>query len=344
MILLIVDDEKNIRTFMMNTLSRLDLGFNEILIAEDGLAALEISRQRRPEIIITDIVMPGLGGHDLAFEIQKNNPDSVIIFISGHDDVSYLQNAIDLHVFRYLLKPIDIDKLVDTIKLAMEENRKRRRQSFDTLFQSVYTLVRDHAPLPDIRREHLAILSKNRETLAGDISGAVIRIASLLLTVINEEQFLTYNGCFALLSSSCISQCASIDELIGKCSEIYDKLDAIGIKALELKHRSILENACAYIEEHYMENIGARDIAEYCAISIGYLSRLFNQPPYISVPHHITEVRLSHALDMIFEARGPLTEIARRCGFSSENYFSKLFRNRYGSSPSDIKKAERDRG
>ncbi|MDR1904935.1 MAG: response regulator [Treponema sp.] len=339
MILLIADDERNVRERMRNILLHMDLGFSEILTACDGKEALEVSQKWRPEVIITDIVMPGLSGHELAFKIQKENSACVIIFISGHDDVSYLQNAIDLHVFRYILKPIDIDKLVEVIHLAVEESHKRKRQNFDTLFQGVYTLVQEHAPIAEIRREHLTVLSGRAQDLNEDLVGTIIHTASLLLTIINEEQLLTCNGSFALLSSRGIAQCKTLEELVEKIGGIYDHLETLVREASGLKYKLILENACAYIEEHYMENIGAGDVAKYCGISAGYLSKLFSRKPFESVPRYITEVRLRHALDMIFQGKYLLTEIAGRCGFSSENYFSKLFRGRYGGNPSDIKKS-----
>jgi AraC-like DNA-binding protein len=111
-------------------------------------------------------------------------------------------------------------------------------------------------------------------------------------------------------------------------------------KSLLLKNRSVIENACAYIEEHYMKNIGAIDIAEYCGISVGYLSKLFNQHPYVSIPQYVTDTRLRHAVALLFEGRLTIGEIAARCGFSSANYFTKVFRAKYGESPRELRKSE----
>ena len=121
MILLIVDDERNIRVNMQQVLEKMSLGFTSILTAENGLDALEKAKINPPDIIITDVVMPWLSGHELVEALRDIAPDCIYIFMSGHDDVAYLQEAIVLQVFRYILKPIRIEELTETLNLAIRK-------------------------------------------------------------------------------------------------------------------------------------------------------------------------------------------------------------------------------
>ena len=128
--LLIVDDERNIRVYMQRVLEKMSLGFTTIKTAQDGYEALEIAKTTPPDIIITDVVMPWLSGHELVAALKEINPYCVYIFISGHDDVAYLQEAIVLQVFRYILKPISIQELTETLNLAIKKVNTLKEESF----------------------------------------------------------------------------------------------------------------------------------------------------------------------------------------------------------------------
>jgi len=131
--LLIVDDERNIRVYMQRVLEKMSLGFTSILTAENGYEAIEIARETPPDIIITDVVMPWLSGHELVEALKRTNPHCIYIFISGHDNVEYLQEAIVLQVFRYILKPIRIQELTETLNQAIQKVKsiKQGRITYD---------------------------------------------------------------------------------------------------------------------------------------------------------------------------------------------------------------------
>jgi len=261
MTLLIVDDERNIRVYMQQVLEKISLGFSSILTAENGCEALEIAKTTPPDIIITDVVMPWLSGHELVEELKKTNPDCIYILISGHDDVKYLQEAIVLQVFRYILKPIRIEELTGVLRLAIDESRVRKNNT-------------------------------------------------------KQSEAQTSN---ALLANDDFSE------------------ELPGLSELAVQYRVLLLKAMQYVEKNYMHNIGSREIASHCGISAGYLSALFGMLPSTSIPQYITNVRLKHAVRMM-QVDMNVTVIASRCGFSSANYFTKLFKQKFNKTPSEIKR------
>ncbi len=106
--ILYVEDEDGIQ----KNLSRFLRYFSsKLFIASDGLEGLEVYKQNRPDIVITDIRMPKMDGIDMVQEIKKIDPLQIIIFLTAFNDSEYLLNAINLSVDSYILKPVDLDVL-----------------------------------------------------------------------------------------------------------------------------------------------------------------------------------------------------------------------------------------
>lgn len=118
--ILIADDEIQIRTGLTEGIPWKTLGFDEIYTAENGIQALSLGKQHRPEIIITDIQMPGMTGLELGNEIKKLYEPAEVIILSGYSEFEYAREAITMRAFDYLLKPIRIKELIERVKQARE--------------------------------------------------------------------------------------------------------------------------------------------------------------------------------------------------------------------------------
>lgn len=129
--LLVVDDEKIIRTGIINEIKTSFSLIDDIWEAEDGDQALEIVAKERPDIIITDINMPKLNGLDFIKSAKDINEYSRIIIISGYDEFEYAQKALKLGVEEYILKPIDKQQLKEIIIKSIEAIEKQNRFFYD---------------------------------------------------------------------------------------------------------------------------------------------------------------------------------------------------------------------
>ena len=87
--ILICDDESTILNGLNQLIKNGKFNFKEILLAEDGLEAIEQIKKHKPEIIITDINMPKLNGLEMIESILDIVPKSKIIILSGYSDFSY---------------------------------------------------------------------------------------------------------------------------------------------------------------------------------------------------------------------------------------------------------------
>lgn len=105
---LIVEDDK-LSLFMYTEF--LKTVVSEVYSASNGFDGIRIFRKNKPDIVITDIMMPEMDGLEMIKKIKDIDPDVKAIMISGHSDADYFIRSIDLGVDAYLLKPVDNQKL-----------------------------------------------------------------------------------------------------------------------------------------------------------------------------------------------------------------------------------------
>ena len=122
---LVADDEMIIRNGIVRLIEASGLDLKVAGTAEDGTEAVELVRNLDPGIIIMDINMPQMNGLDAIRQIRQLSPESRILIVSGYSDFSYAQQAIDLGVFKYMLKPIDIHEFKSILQQAMDSWTQR---------------------------------------------------------------------------------------------------------------------------------------------------------------------------------------------------------------------------
>lgn len=114
--LLIVDDEELIRSAVSSIIDWNSLGFSAIFQADNGLAALEICRSNKIDLVLTDIAMPFMDGLALSTVLSKEFPEIHIVILTGHEDFEYAKQSIDLGVKNYILKPVGASTLYQKMK------------------------------------------------------------------------------------------------------------------------------------------------------------------------------------------------------------------------------------
>jgi two-component system nitrogen regulation response regulator GlnG len=106
----IAEDDKSLRWVMDKALSRASMNVRSFESGDDLLAAL---RSSKPDIIISDIRMPGIDGLELLEKIHQTNPHIPVIITTAHSDLDSAVAAYQGGAFEYLPKPFDLDELVD---------------------------------------------------------------------------------------------------------------------------------------------------------------------------------------------------------------------------------------
>ena len=124
--ILIAEDEEIIRSGLLYTIDWLSMNAVVVASAATGTEGLEKIKSLRPDIVITDIKMPGMSGLDMIAGAQKEKTDFIPIVLTSYSDFNYAKNAIALRVFDYLLKPVSTDTLkAKLFELFPELNDKK---------------------------------------------------------------------------------------------------------------------------------------------------------------------------------------------------------------------------
>jgi two-component system KDP operon response regulator KdpE len=119
--ILVIEDEESTRDLLQRSLSK--AGY-EIVAAPDGKSALKILANSRPDLILLDLMLPDIPGMEILKHVTTQpNPPAVVIF-SARSDAADIEAATRAGAFKFLVKPISRDKLLETIKLALTPRAK----------------------------------------------------------------------------------------------------------------------------------------------------------------------------------------------------------------------------
>ena len=111
---LVVDDERNVREAVSKILTR--VGYT-VLVAASGSEALQLVRGRAPQLklVLTDVVMSGMGGVELAWELRKEMPDVKVLLMSGYSESEVLRHGVRTQTMTLLRKPFTMEELVQAV-------------------------------------------------------------------------------------------------------------------------------------------------------------------------------------------------------------------------------------
>lgn len=127
---LVVDDEYFAREGMKRTVNWKELSCELCGEAEDAFQAINLSKELKPDIIITDINMPGMDGLSMAEKIKEFLPSCKFIIITGFDEFEYAKRAVKINAVDFLLKPIDQDEFIKSIKSAVTNLNNVKKQKY----------------------------------------------------------------------------------------------------------------------------------------------------------------------------------------------------------------------
>jgi DNA-binding NtrC family response regulator len=116
--ILVVDDEKSVRDSLKMVL---EFESYEVLFAENGQEALKNLNQASVNLVLLDVKMAGMDGLEVLQRIRENNSDLPVIMISGHGTIDTAVEATKLGAFDFLPKPLDREKLLVTIRNALQQ-------------------------------------------------------------------------------------------------------------------------------------------------------------------------------------------------------------------------------
>ncbi len=370
----IIDDEPWSREVVKALGDWERLGLRVAGEAEDGTEGLGRIGIQLPDIIVTDMRMPGIDGAELLQILHERHPAMKVIVMSGYDDFVYTQGAIRSRAVEYLLKPIKPEDLNAALRRCKEE-LDREAGPRSTIFASGedmqrYSAHRDriYASLLTLDKARVAeafqLLARelaSAKTAVAEAEGAS-RIASDLLLML--EQFLSEQEATLeqLLRGRGVAGNVAIDKeaelrlgspatagfltLRSAASPQETTLAVGGIYALAvegllaLRHsrsRLDMEDVVAYIDSHFQDAISLETVSGQFLVSREHLSRAFKARTGENLSDYIVRRRMEKARSLIAVSRLPIKHAAQLSGYEDIAYFYRVFKKHFGITPGELR-------
>lgn len=357
---LIVDDNPLIRMGLSNMIPWTELNLELAGCAGDGDSAVLSWKEKRPDIVITDIEMPGKDGVFFMDYIRQKSDKTQIIVISAFDEFEYAKEAIRFGSLNYILKPIDKKELIATLKKAifcLDESRHITHINENNLSVfSVKEIQKVKDPISDLWEENarfFLIAGKSGELMANLMS--ILNICSdtdvellkdnrrrikeylnflisfmpecgdFLFAFIDKMEQQEINGAFQSQDHFQKELCHVFKKL---CEQGY--LDMNNNHGLAFRLKNVIDN-------NYRMDLNLEMLSAQFNYSQVYISRIFKQEWGITIGKYITQVRLEHAYEMVCYTDLKIIDIAQKVGFNDYIYFAKQFKKYFGRTPGKIR-------
>jgi DNA-binding NtrC family response regulator len=139
---LVVDDEKNIRLTLRESLKSLDLNVDS---AVNGEEALEMAAQQSYDLVLLDLKMPGMDGMDVLRRMRELSPKTAVALLTAHGNVESAVEAMKLGAVDFLQKPFAPQEIRDLVAqvLSRQKKRKEKPEDYDFFVDSARALIRN---------------------------------------------------------------------------------------------------------------------------------------------------------------------------------------------------------
>ena len=312
----IIDDEPIIVEGISRVVPWADYGCEVADTACSGMEGLEIIRKVRPDIIFTDISMPGMDGLSMIAALRVEFPDMLIAILTGYRDFDYAQKAIRLGVNRFLLKPSNMDEIKETLQFMADTLDKRKEEA------------RGLAEILRKEREEAGSAAAGGELAAGSASAG----GELAAGGASAGDRIAAGGASAGNRMAAGGASAGDKKASGGATAAGESTDQS-----ENAGSFIVKTALKYMEENYKQKITLADVAEKTYVSQWHLSKLINGHTGKSFSELLNHIRIEEAKKLLSDPSLRIGDISEEVGFMDVAHFSKVFKKLEGISANEYR-------
>lgn len=310
--------------------------------AINGEEALALIRSTNPDVVISDIRMPGMDGLELARYLYENCPHTRMILISGHGEFEYAQRALQYQVTDYLLKPITrakFNNLEERLCAIQKEltadvppwyacDEGLRNQVREALRRGDMAAIGELLISPDVFRA----LCDRRDVLGIQLLNYLFLYQAELgkdrdiLDALREKSMTEYWG---LPSAQ--------ERRAYLAARYYDLMEYAETRKGQYAN-PIVQYCQQAIEENFSDsNFNISNLADTLHLSLSYLSTVFKNATGQNISSYLAAQRLRHSQTLLRDASIPIREVCFLCGYDDPHYFTKLFKKHMGMTPSEFR-------
>ncbi len=350
--LVVIDDEYIVLEGIKALISKMNLPFEVVGFAYDGIVALDVIKNMNPDIVITDIRIPAIDGLALIEQAKDFCPETIFVVISGYMEFEYARKAMGLGVKDFVDKPISAEKLknllvrmekiIENSKQEAFEERVKHRNYFrleealkhgmtsiangdnegfhNASIKAWNTLFNMYQDLKDLKRETFKVISVFSDIL-NDQRKNVHILEDFSYSEIEKLSDVENLKLYFKKATTCIGQ--------------YIEADNTGAS-----HRVILK-VLDYIKENYNKDFGLTDLADAVEMNPAYLSSLFKEEVGMTYVKYLTELRIAQAKKLLLEGY-KVNEVSYMVGYNNYRHFGSIFKKYVGVTPNEYKKVKEE--
>jgi two-component system, response regulator YesN len=343
--IVIADDEKMIREGLRRTMPWAEMGIEVAGVAADGERALELIKETRPRIVLTDVRMPKMDGLELLRRVKGEFPETCIVMLSGFDEFAYVREAVKGGAMDYLLKPVTAEELRGVITRVKERigaeasGLKRGREARRAVEESM-AAYRTAARLGQARAAKACLdsiygdervrslpVSSQKELFLEAIDGVVADLRKEGFEL-REDDLLD-----GLLLDSALVDLSSADEMREWVYRFTDAIADIVQGSGSDRGPAAVRQAVEYLEAHFREDISAESVASAVLLSPNYFSHVFKKARGESFTDCLNRLRIEEAKRLLAEGARKVYEVSELVGYGDYKYFGAVFKRLVGVPP-----------
>ncbi|MFM9278873.1 response regulator transcription factor [Paenibacillus jiagnxiensis] len=349
---MIVDDEQ----WNLNLIRKVGkwgkLGMEVVGEANDGIEAVQLLDTVKPQIVITDMRMPGVDGVGLLEVLNDRYPAIRSIVVSGYEDFTYTKHAIRYKAVDYLLKPVDEEELNDALSKCKAE------------IESAEEGDRTVTPDPELSRS-VALLKNQLAYHFNDLNASGIQ---RVFTQLEQEKLLSADGASGMMARLAeelhilLLELSAANELKDErrqlldealihhnstpqmtvaaiCDEYLSALERL-IQRRKFKNKLNVEEVRQFIDRHFEEPLSLDRLSRLFFVSKVYLSKTFKQRYGRNITDYVLEVRMTKAREWLVEERLSIKAVAEMTGYDDISYFHRVFKKHFGVAPGEMRRKD----
>lgn len=368
---LLVDDEAFSRMLIGECIRKIP----NIKLAEslqNGFDAKRYLLEHPVDIIITDIRMPLMDGLELANFVKKFCPQCMVVIISAYGEFDYAQKAIQYGVTDYLLKPVQLEQIIEVVNRNADRIEEHRNQIIlqqydldreiedricslfldNTIFEGWKKKIKER-----LGRKNILLRLNIKDKANGRSGENSVVLKKVLQYILPGWQVLRiryelreYEYLVTLSDDQNHRSLENIEEYLNYVLNQEIEVSILrNIKSPEeLEHfyncmkkehkTKEIQAALQYMEDHMQEDLSRDEVANYVYLSPSYFSRLFKSEVGVGFGDYLLDIRIRRAKKLLAENK-KVCEIAAAVGFRDVKYFSVVFEKFTNYLPSEYRRA-----
>lgn len=319
--ILIADDDSLMREVLKIMISKVE-GFEVVYSVGNGEEAVRICEMNEIDIVFMDIMMPGESGIECSKKIYSHNSNTIIFIISSYDNFDFAIEALKTKVKAYISKPVSFIQIKNLLENYKTENKVKIEEKYIYNYDDIFSTIKEK----DFRKVYYEI-----PNIIKNISSSEDNEINLFKEkIVNLGQQLIDSVELSKSENNNVEDIFPINNFWMKDKRyfefwLFDVTNYV-FQQNSINKNIIFKKVFDYIEEHIEEYFGLNEITNNCAVSQGYLSRIFKRQFNVSVMEYLHMRKINIAKSYFCFTDLSITDVSFKLGYNESSYFSKVFK------------------